>query len=356
MAGEPARVAYWCARQGWPVFPLHPGHKVPRAGCGRCRRGDSRYVAHSYADCACIALGRWCHGFHSATKDPERIARWWRERPVPGVGVATGAAGLLVIDIDCHAQSGPNVLSRVLPGFEVSAKQAREVASGWDTWALLTNMCDSRAVETLTVATPNGGRHLWFRVPHGTQWASSAGGDHSGRSLGWQLDVRAQGGYIVAPGTHTSAGRYEALGRCRRPALLPGWLAGALERTGHLLRPQRSHSRTLPAPVPNLARRVAWGDCDSAWARSVATTALASVADCVHATEGSGWTNKLNRAAYTLGGLVAAGMLSNDQDAGRALLESALHARPQREREARRIIQAGLIAGKRRPLHPTKDR
>ncbi|MBV9026816.1 MAG: bifunctional DNA primase/polymerase [Streptomycetaceae bacterium] len=52
---------------------------------------------------------------------------------------------------------------------------------------------------TMTVRTPSGGLHLWFSAPARTAWRGSVGGDHQGPVLGWQLDVRARGGYIVAP-------------------------------------------------------------------------------------------------------------------------------------------------------------
>ncbi|MGW6144420.1 bifunctional DNA primase/polymerase [Streptomyces sp. NPDC055140] len=348
-------MASWFARRGWPVFPLQPGHKTPRPGCARCRRSSGQYVDHAASTCPCIARGRWCHGFYAATCNPERVDQWWSERPVPGVGVATGSAGLVVIDVDCHStQPGP--AERVLPGLVVSEQDAQSVRTGLDTWQLLARLAGGPStgdVPTLTVATPSGGRHLWFTAPRGTCWASSAGGDHTGRSLGWQLDVRAQGGYIVAPGTRTQSGLYRAVGEVRSAALLPPWLAGALERTGHLL---RAAPRPRPASVPNLARQIAAPQADSAWASAVAATALAQVTDCAQVPDGSGWSTKLNRAAFTMGGLVAAGLVASDADAHRALVDAAVLARPQREREAHRIIRQGLVAGQRRPLNPTKDR
>lgn len=357
MESKAAEVAAWCARQQWPVFPLQAGHKTPRPGCSRCRKTSDRYEAHAPAGCPCIGQGRWCHGFYAATVDAGRIARWWSERPTPGVGVATGPAGLVVVDVDCHVD-GPIEAGRVLPAFDVTEQDALAVRTGWDTWNLLARLAGgpdaAGAVRTLTVATPSGGRHLWFTAPRGTRWASSAGGDHNGRTLGWQLDVRAEGGYIVAPGTRTAAGVYRAVGEVRTPARLPGWLAGALERTGHLL--TTATARPRAAAVPNLARQIAAPRARTAWASAVAATALAQVAECERLPEGSGWSSKLNRAAYTLGGLVAAGLVSSDAEAHAALVDVAVQARPQREREAHRIIQSGLVAGQRRPLNPTKDR
>lgn len=68
-------------------------------------------------------------------------------------------------------------------------------------------------------------------------------------------------------------------------------------------------------------------------------------------TEGTGFSEKLNRAAYTVGGLVAAGHLTT-QDAENALMETALLVRPGQESRAQAIIRSGMAAGARRPLNP----
>lgn len=102
VAAQPLTTAWWCARQGWPVHPLAPGRKTPVANCETCRRPD-----HDRAGCGCLRAGRWCHGFHAATLDLDRIGQWWGVRPDLGVGVATGPAGLVVIDVDAHARELP---------------------------------------------------------------------------------------------------------------------------------------------------------------------------------------------------------------------------------------------------------
>lgn len=48
---------------------------------------------------------------------------------------------------------------------------------------------------TYTVATPSGGRHLYFLAPAGTKIANSAG------KIAPAVDVRGHGGQVVAPGT-----------------------------------------------------------------------------------------------------------------------------------------------------------
>lgn len=66
-------VALWYARQGWPVFPLRPGSKVPATK----------------------------QGFYDATVDPQQIREWWGREPSYNIGVPTGpTSGFDVIDVD----------------------------------------------------------------------------------------------------------------------------------------------------------------------------------------------------------------------------------------------------------------
>lgn len=63
--------ALWYASQGWPVFPLLPGTKMPATA----------------------------HGFKDATLDPDEIQSWWWSHPDSNIGLPTG--GMFdVIDID----------------------------------------------------------------------------------------------------------------------------------------------------------------------------------------------------------------------------------------------------------------
>ncbi|MEU0947498.1 bifunctional DNA primase/polymerase [Streptomyces canus] len=338
--------ALWCVRRGWPVHPLAAGRKTPPANCDDCRA-----PGHTHANCPCLRDGRWCHGFHAATLDQQRVEQWWGRSPHLGVGVACGPAGLIVIDIDAH-QAEPPTRDRLLPGIRIGEHiDLTGLATGFHTLAVLAALRDvpSPAEDdtTLRVRTPSGGLHVWYRATDGRRWQSSSGSSPN-RALAWQVDVRAHGGYIIAPGTTTSAGTYSLLGRARHPAVLPLWLAQELERTGHLPAP----SIPAPRPVPPRARHavLAAGGGSIRTAR-VLTAVLAPVEACGQVAEGAGFSDLLNRAAYTLGGLVAAGRLLHE-DAERALRETAAAARPGQERRSEQIIRSGLAAGLKRPLQP----
>ncbi|MFB7453237.1 bifunctional DNA primase/polymerase [Streptomyces sp. NPDC056194] len=339
-------LARWCASHGWPVHPLTPGKKTPAANCPTCRE-----PGHDHRTCPCRGEGRWCHGFHAATLDMHRIQKWWGPRPQMGVAVACGPADLVIIDIDAHTSMAPN-RNRLLPGIDIAEDiDVSAMTTGFHTLAVLAALRgqDSPADDTTTlrVRTPSGGLHVWYRNTDGRRWQCSTGSSKT-RALAWQVDVRADGGYIIAPGTVTDAGTYTPIGTTRTPAPLPSWLAQELQRTHHL---PAAHV-PAPRPVPGRARQaVAAARQSGDPVVATLATVLAEVADCVSGTEGTGFSEKLNRAAYTLGGLVAGGHLA-ENDAQDALMQTALHARPGQERRAEAIIRSGMTAGARRPLHP----
>lgn len=75
---EFGEMALKCASQGFVVLPLQPNGKEPL--CDR-------------------ELGL-THGVKDATNDPKLIRKIWQKYPDANIGIATGASGLLVIDID----------------------------------------------------------------------------------------------------------------------------------------------------------------------------------------------------------------------------------------------------------------
>lgn len=119
---------------------------------------------------------------HEATADTELVHARWSD-PVGGdplafnIGVATGA-GLLVLDVD--NKDGKHG-SASLNGLE-----ARYGALPM----------------TLTVRTPTGGYHYYFRVP-ADEWIGNSIG-----KLGEGLDVKGDGGYVVGPGSVLAKGQY----------------------------------------------------------------------------------------------------------------------------------------------------
>ncbi|MFF4384988.1 bifunctional DNA primase/polymerase [Kitasatospora sp. NPDC001547] len=341
-------VALWCASQGWPVHPLAPGRKTPPANCPPCQEDG-----HAAATCRCPAAGRWCHGFHAATLDPAQLEVWWKTNPAFGVGVACGPARLVVLDVDTHTDAVPT-RDRILPGIPIHEDVPLDgLASGYHSLALLAALHQATDpttdTGTLRVRTPSGGLHIWYLDHAGLEFTCSTGSSRA-RALAWQVDVRAHGGFIVAPGTATHAGTYEPLPGAKTPAPLPQWLSDNLVRTGHL----KNKPVPPPAAQPVVAPRGRQAVLAAGGGRTRATRLLdpllQDVANCATASAGTGFTGKLNRAAFTAGGLVAADHLTHTE-AEQALLDVALAARPDQDRHNRAVIRAGLAAGARRPFH-----
>jgi hypothetical protein len=140
------------------------------------------------------------NGVKDATDDPVQLAAWREQYPFAHWAVATGArSGVIVIDLDRKP--------------------------GKDGIALLAAMAKARGglPRTRMVRTGSGGLHLYFKHPGG-HVPNSAG------KLGPGIDVRGDGGYVVAPGSgHISGGRYKLLNDIP-PAELPAWLLAALRR------------------------------------------------------------------------------------------------------------------------------
>lgn len=341
--GTALDVATWMALRGYPVHPLAPGTKMPAPNCPDCRRSQ-----HSPQECPCHAQSRWCHGFHAATTDLRTVRQWWQTEPGFGIGVSCGPAGLVVIDVDAHAATLPD-RQRLLPGIPIDDRvDLTGLQSGFDTLALLAayrsrpNPCEDTS--TLRVRTPSGGMHIWYRAPHDGPGFRCSSGSSSKVALAWQVDVRAIGGYIVAPTTRTVAGVYEPLPGARLPAALPLWLTAELSRTGHTV-------ETAPvAPVEAPVARPQARQPRQAGQR-VLGSLLDEVRACGASPEGTAFSEKLNRAAFTAGGLVAAGHLTVGE-CRQLLLEAADHARPHQPRRNVLIVEAGLRAGSDRPIHP----
>jgi hypothetical protein len=85
-----AAVAYAVA--GYEVFPLRG--KLPFGNCPQCEPRSPRYRPHQAAECE----HELCHGLYAATRDPDRVARWWARWPQANIG-ARVPRSLLVVDV-----------------------------------------------------------------------------------------------------------------------------------------------------------------------------------------------------------------------------------------------------------------
>ena len=173
------------ARRGWAVFPLMPGKKEPATA----------------------------HGFKDATTDEAAIEEWWTARPDCNVGIACGAVsgGLAVIDLDVH-----------------DGADGRESLREWEE-------ANFPLPPTVTAVTGSGGEHMLFQADGECRNASNAS---------MAVDVRGDGGYIVAPpSVHPNGGRYRwAEGRSPYQ-LEPARLAGSAARFVDAVRSRKMGER-----------------------------------------------------------------------------------------------------------------
>ena len=298
-----AALAY--AAMGLAVFPLRPGGKEP-----------SRLVPPS-------APGARDGGVHLATTDAAQIDAWWGAEPDANVAIATGAAsGVLVLDVDVKSADGFGSLKAIIAGLPADAP-----AFTLDTpWQATGQYEQGR------------GRQYFFAYPPGCRIKNSAG------KLGPGLDIRGEGGYVVAaPSIHPSGVAYawdpENHPRKMAFAPTPGWLLS-------LLIQPKNHFPVSDKHMPP-GFRPSWDAVPEAYARAAIAGEYEAVAGALAGTRNSA----LNRAAFSLGGLVAVGVLS------RALVEETLAAAASLNGQCAEdgpaaiaaVIKSGLEAGM---VHP----
>lgn len=156
-------VAFEYARRGWRVVPLNG--KIP-------------------------LIKEWTL---NASTDIDTIQGWFHEYPEANIGIATGEqSGVFVLDVDG----------------EQGETSIRDIESTF-----------GKLPETYEVETSRG-RHLYFLQPAGTKTKSQASGE-----IGAKLDVRGDGGQVVAPPSiHPETKKRYSILRNVEVAVAPDWL------------------------------------------------------------------------------------------------------------------------------------
>src|SRR5262245_55121462 len=189
------------AKHGHGVFPLH--HSVEHNGeiacsCGRlCGKNAAKHPIARYAP----------HGHLSATTDDDVINRLW-SLCVPDANLAVSTEKLVVIDGDPR-HGGDESLAAL--------EREHEFPKTWRT------------------LTGGGGEHILFAAPNDVAITSFNATTMSNPPLGRGVDVRARGGYIVAPPSRHISGRSYAWSVDHHPAEtplapLPDWLTERLTK------------------------------------------------------------------------------------------------------------------------------
>ena len=172
------------AARGWHVFPCH----TPTKGGCSCRRACGRDRGKH---------PRTIHGLKQATTDEAQIRKWWTMWPSANVAIRTGeVSGLVVLDRDDYK------------GGAVSLEELEHTYSGLP--------------ETVLSLTGGGGQHYCFAHP-GTPVKTTV------ESVAPGLDIKGEGGYIVAPPSLHMSGKpytWEIMHEPEDTALapMPDWL------------------------------------------------------------------------------------------------------------------------------------
>ena len=169
------------AARGWHVFPLAPRSKVPLKGSS---------------------------GFRDASTNPATLRRWFGQGFPYNIAIRTGLiSGLLMLDAD--GQEGVENLERL--------------------------QAEHCSLPATLMSQSSRGPHLWFKLTVPVPKNES--------KLAPKIDVRADGGYAVAPPSiHPSGAVYRWLNQYP-PAPAPDWLIVLA-----CVKPQP------PAPLPGAAR------------------------------------------------------------------------------------------------------
>ena len=160
--GENGAAALVYTVRGWPVFPVY-GVNEERCTCGNhpCP-GAGKHPR----------IKEWQK---KATTDENLIREWFARWPDANVAILTGErSGLVVLDVDPRS-GGEDTLEKL------------EVRSG-------------KLPETVVSLTGGGGQHIFFRHPGG--YIKTKPG-----AFGPGLDLKADGGYVIAPPSCHKSGR-----------------------------------------------------------------------------------------------------------------------------------------------------
>jgi hypothetical protein len=182
------------ARAGRAIFPCYEVMPDGSCACGEpdCRNtGKHPYGSAERDRCYNDTRG----GCKMATSDESQIRIWWTRWPNANIAMATGPINHLVC-FDFDGEKGLANYSTLMNG--------------------------TRPEDTLSVDTPGGGLHTYFKTDESFGNRRNLLGPDS------SVDVRGHHGYtMVPPSNHKSGGTYQWHTK-RKPIPLPGYLARKL--------------------------------------------------------------------------------------------------------------------------------
>jgi hypothetical protein len=201
------------AELGWRILPIKPGQKRP-------------------------PMASWQH---AATNNPRTIHNWYNGLYKDhGIGIATGpqpnGQNLIVVDIDEHdpAKSGTSTL--------------RDLEKRYGALPF-----------TVRATTGSNGQHIYLLAPPSVEIRNDAGS-----RLGVGIDIRGDGGQVLAPPTvHPNGNLYQwQLGMSPadvEPAPMPAWMLGLIQNPA-AQQPTTPLSNDGDGPAARFNSRTTWSE------------------------------------------------------------------------------------------------
>lgn len=175
------------ASKGWRVFPVHSIDEHGKCTCGENCKSPGKHPVLT-------------NGLNGASSDPQKIKGWFKNAPWANIAIRTGAeSGLWAIDLDPEK-------------------------GGYESFKAF--VADRDVGAPLVSNTGGGGTHLLFEAPEGVSIVTRT--NVHGLS---GVDIRGQGGYIVAPPSQHLKGVYHWGAPLDKLALYkaPDWLASKFQ-------------------------------------------------------------------------------------------------------------------------------
>lgn len=202
------------AALGWAVMPCYVPDPSQPGGCSCGQANCDSPAKHPTPQ----------KGLYQASRRDRQLESWAAAQPGANIAIRTGAdSDLIVLDIDIKHEGVASLAAlKELHGDLPHTRQSK---------------------------TGSGGYHLLFRHPGGGKVGNSVGG------LGPGVDVRGDGGYIVAPPSlHVNGNRYEWIDPDVEVAELPAaWVA-------LLARPRDPALAVVPISAPDSEDGPYWLD------------------------------------------------------------------------------------------------
>ena len=276
----------------------------------------AEYMWHIFPLVANTKIPLTKQGYKDATIDPITIAAWWDKFENANIGLACAASGVVALDGDPSHYDD-------------------------ESRALIAQLLSEDYVTAMQV-TPTRGHHFVYTLPSDIVLSNSPGNLPPG------IDVRANGYIVLAPSTvlyrgddavakgveDGFSGRYkwQPSPRDMPPQPLPDFVL-------EMLKPKQPQ-RPTPIMMPPL-------NGNHLQTERYAAAALDKELDALARAVEGGRNEQLNKSAFSLGQLVAGGVLNESEVVNK--LETVAMAIGLNEREITRTIESGLRGGAKEP-------